>query len=105
MALTVGTEEGKTVYSKAGWIASAGNSVENSYTNAAVVDGEYPYVVAIMSNSLGYVGVEYAKELMPILDDIHDEMVNPEKAAGSTEVTAEDITDFAGRAQSAARSN
>ena len=105
VALTVGTEEGKTVYSKAGWIASAGNSVENSYTNAAVVDGEYPYVVAIMSNSMGYVGVEYAKELMPILDDIHDEMVNPEKAAGSTEVTAEDITDFAGRAQSAARSN
>ncbi len=77
--------------------------MENSYTNAAIVDGEHPYVVALMSNSPGYIGLEYAKELMPILDDIHDEMVDPDKAQVDTEVTAEDITDFAGAAQSAAR--
>lgn len=101
-ALTIGLSDDKKVYSKAGWIASEGSSIENSYTNGAVIDEEYPYVVAIMSNSLGYVGVEYAKELMPILDEIHDEMVDPEKAV-STEVTAEDISDFADDAQGAVR--
>ena len=39
---------------------------------------------------------------MPILDEIHDEMVNPRKAV-STEVTAGDISDFAHEAQGAAR--
>ncbi len=100
-ALTIGTSENKKVYSKAGWIASTGNSVENSYTNGAIVDGEYPYVVTVMSNSLGYIGIEYAEELMPILDEIHDEMVDPQKAV-STEVTAGDISDFAQNAQGAA---
>lgn len=101
-ALTIGAAEGKKVYSKAGWIASTGNSMENSYTNGAVVDGEYPYVVTVMSDSVGYIGIEYAKELMPILDEIHDEMVNPRKAV-SKEVTAGDISDFAHEAQGAAR--
>ncbi len=101
-ALTIGAAEDKKVYSKAGWIASTGNSIENSYTNGAVVDGEYPYVVTVMSDSLGYIGIEYAEELMPILDEIHDEMVNPQKAV-STEVTAGDISDFAHKAQGAAQ--
>lgn len=101
-ALTIGTDENKKVYSKAGWIATEGGAVTNSYTNGAIVDGEYPYVVTVMSNSMGYIGVEYAKELMPILDEIHDEMVDPEKAAESS-VTAGDISDFADSAKWAAK--
>ena len=101
-ALTIGTDENKKVYSKAGWIATEGGAVTNSYTNGAIVDGEYPYVVTVMSNSMGYIGVEYAKELMPILDEIHDEMVNPEKA-GESSVTAGDISDFADSAKWAAK--
>ncbi len=106
IALTVGegTEKhNKKVYSKAGWIASDSSSVENSYTNGAIVDGDYPYVVTIMSNSPGYIGIEYAKDLMPMLDQIHDEMVNPDKAV-NPEAKASDVTDFASKAQSAARS-
>lgn len=104
IALTVGGENGKTVYSKAGWIATEGDSIDNSYTNGAIVDGDYPYVVTIMSNSPGYIGLEYAKELMPILDQIHDEMVNPDKAGSRTETTASDISEFARNAQSSAQS-
>ncbi len=102
VALTVGTQEDKSVYSKAGWIASASDAVDNCYTNGAVVDGEYPYVAAIMCSSPGYIGLEYARELMPILDEIHDEMVNPGKAE-STKATASEITDFARDAQSSAQ--
>ena len=105
IALTVGGENGKTVYSKAGWIATEGDSIDNSYTNGAIVDGDYPYVVTIMSNSPGYIGLEYAKELMPILDQIHDEMVNPDKAGSKTETTASDISEFARNAQSSAQSS
>ena len=76
--------------------------MENSYTNGAIVDGDYPYVVTVMSNSPGYVGIEYAKDLMPILDEIHDEMVNPEKAS-DPEAKAANVTDFASKAQSAAK--
>lgn len=103
IALTVGEDDAqdKKVYSKAGWIASDGNSIENSYTNGAIVDGDYPYVVTIMSNSPGYIGIEYAKELMPILDEIHDEMVNPD-AAVNTGAKASELTDFAKKAQSMA---
>ena len=104
-ALTVGDGEyqyTKKVYSKAGWIASDSSSLENSYTNGAIVDGEYPYVVTVMSNSPGYIGIEYAKDLMPILDEIHDEMVNPDKAL-NPEAKAADVTDFASKAQSAAK--
>lgn len=103
IALTVGENgtQDKRVYSKAGWIASDSSSLENSYTNGAIVDGEYPYVVTIMSNSPGYIGIEYAKELMPMLDEIHDEMVNP-KAAVSADAKASDLTDFAKKAQSVA---
>lgn len=106
IALTVGEgkeKHNKKVYSKAGWIASDSSSVENSYTNGAIVDGDYPYVVTIMSNSPGYIGIEYAKDLMPMLDQIHDEMVNPDKAV-NPDAKASDVTDFASRAQSAARS-
>ncbi len=102
VALTVGTQDDKTVYSKAGWIASDSDAVDNCYTNGAVVDGEYPYVVAIMCSSPGYIGLEYAKDLMPILDEIHDEMVNPDKA-DSGKATASEITDFARDAQSSAQ--
>lgn len=101
IALTVG-ENRRKIYSKAGWIASDSSSVENSYTNGAIVDGDYPYVVTVMSNSPGYVGIEYAKDLMPILDEIHDEMVNPEKAS-DPEAKAANVTDFASKAQSAAK--
>lgn len=101
IALTVG-ENSRKIYSKAGWIASDSSSVENSYTNGAIVDGDYPYVVTVMSNSPGYVGIEYAKDLMPILDEIHDEMVNPEKAS-DPEAKAANVTDFASKAQSAAK--
>ncbi len=102
VALTVGTQEDKTVYSKAGWIASDSDAEDNCYTNGAVVDGAYPYVVAIMCSSPGYIGLEYAKDLMPILDEIHDEMVNPGKA-DSDKATASEITDFARDAQSSAQ--
>ena len=101
IALTVG-ENRRKIYSKAGWIASDSSSVENSYTNGAIVDGDYPYVVTVMSNSPGYVGIEYAKDLMPILDEIHDEMVNPEKTS-DPEAKAANVTDFASKAQSAAK--
>ncbi len=100
VALTVGTQDDKTVYSKAGWIASDYDDTDNCYTNGAVVDGTYPYVVAIMCSSPGYIGLEYAKDLMPILDEIHDEMVDPKKADSDTS-TASEITDFARDAQSA----
>ena len=105
VALTVGDGDyqyTKKVYSKAGWIASDSSSMENSYTNGAIVDGEYPYVVTVMSNSPGYIGIEYAKNLMPILDEIHDEMVDPDKAL-NPDAKAADVTDFANQAQSAAR--
>ena len=39
------------------------------------MDGDYPYVVAIMSTSPGYIGLELAQELAPVLDQIHDEMI------------------------------
>ena len=105
VTLTVGDGDyqyTKKVYSKAGWIASDSSSMENSYTNGAIVDGEYPYVVTVMSNSPGYIGIEYAKNLMPILDEIHDEMVDPDKAL-NPDAKAADVTDFANQAQSAAR--
>ncbi len=102
VALTVGTLDDKTVYSKAGWIASDYDDTDNCYTNGAVVDGTYPYVVAIMCSSPGYIGLEYAKDLMPILDEIHDEMVDPKKTDSNT-ATASEITDFARDAQSSAQ--
>lgn len=102
VALTVGTQDDKTVYSKAGWIASDSDAEDNCYTNGAVVDGAYPYVVAIMCSSPGYIGLEYAKDLMPILDEIHDEMVDPDKT-DSSKATASEITDFARDAQSSAQ--
>lgn len=75
-ALTIG--ETKDVYSKAGWISETDGYSVSSYTNAAIVDEENPYVVVMMSNSLGYVGLEYAQELMPVLDEIHSEMCGEE---------------------------
>ena len=101
---TIQEKNRRKIYSKAGWIASDSSSVENSYTNGAIVDGDYPYVVTVMSNSPGYVGIEYAKDLMPILDEIHDEMVNPEKTS-DPDARAADVTDFASKAQSAAKNS
>lgn len=97
-ALTIGEE--KTVYSKAGWISTSDTYSSPSYTNAAVVDdGEYPYVLSFMSNSPGYVGLELAQELIPVLDGIHDEILVPETSL--LDESAQDLSSFASDAQHA----
>ena len=85
-ALTLGDDN--AVYSKAGWISSTGTYHSSSYTNAAIVDdGVNPYVIALMSNSPGYTGLELAQELIPVLDQLHEEMINPASLlAGESEV-------------------
>ena len=71
-ALTIG--ETKSVYSKAGWISQSDGYSVSSYTNAAIVDGDNPYVIAFMADTPGWTGLTYAQVLMPVLDMIHDEM-------------------------------
>lgn len=96
-ALTLGNDN--AVYSKAGWISSSGTYHSSSYTNAAIVDdGVNPYVIALMSNSPGYTGLELTKELIPVLDQLHEEMINPATLIADAGAELESFADEAAAA-------
>lgn len=65
---------GKTVYSKAGWIAEGG--YYNVYNDAGIVmAGNSPYILAVMSNCPGTAKQSIVQNLIGQLDKIHSEMV------------------------------